>query len=53
MLGVDPMIHDVPMRKLHVDAALTALLPSSVVMASLDKKADKAKPEAKPDAVLG
>src|SRR5580698_3560887 len=40
-----------PMRKLPLAAALAALLLSSVAVAA-DKKDDKAKPEAKPDAAL-
>lgn len=39
------------MRKLHLAAALSALLLSSVAFAAPDKKEDKAKPE-KPDAAL-
>jgi carboxypeptidase C (cathepsin A) len=40
-----------PMRKLPLAAALAALLLSSVAIAA-DKKDDKAKPDAKPDAAL-
>lgn len=40
------------MRKLPLAAALAALLLSSVAMAAPDKKDDKSKPEAKPDAAL-
>ncbi|WP_449427091.1 S10 family peptidase [Rhodanobacter umsongensis] len=40
------------MRKLPLAAALAALLLSSVAVAGPDKKDDKAKPEAKPDAAL-